>query len=358
MAALILKNLRKAYSEAIVPVKDLSLTVEPGEFLTLLGPSGCGKSTILRLIAGLESPTAGSIGIGDRDVTTMSPGDRDIAMVFQSYALYPHMTVADNIASGLKQRQIPAAEIQDRVYAVAQFLGLEDLLGRKPGKLSGGQRQRVAVARALVRKPAVFLLDEPLSNLDALLREQVRSELKQQFDHQTAPVVYVTHDQTEAMTLSDRVAVLNGGEIQQLDTPQNIYSRPANRFVAGFIGSPQMNFWTLPVHNGKVALGSLILAVPDRVVDATAVVLGMRPEHVVVATSAAVTGQVSLVEHLGSANLVTIVGPNPDGTDFKLRALLPVDRAYGVGESLGLMLPDDRLHWFDVETGRSCADRL
>jgi multiple sugar transport system ATP-binding protein len=223
--------------------------------------------------------------------------------------------------------------------------------------LSGGQRQRVAVARALVREPAVFLLDEPLSNLDALLREQVRSDLKQQFGEQTAPVVYVTHDQTEAMTLSDRVAVLNGGEIQQLDTPQTIYSRPANRFVAGFIGSPQMNFWTLPVHNGKVALGSLILAVPDRVIDAKAVVLGMRPEHVVAtAESAAVTGQVTLVEHLGSANLVTIIGPNPDGTDFKLRALLPVDRAYSVGASLGLTLPDDRLHWFDVETGRSCAD--
>jgi multiple sugar transport system ATP-binding protein len=357
MTSLTLKHLRKAYSATIVPVQDFSLTVAPGEFLTLLGPSGCGKSTILRLIAGLESPTSGEIWIGDRDVTAMSPGDRDIAMVFQSYALYPHMTVGENIASGLKQRQIPAAMIQDRVYAVAQFLGLEDLLGRKPGKLSGGQRQRVAVARALVREPAVFLLDEPLSNLDALLREQVRSDLKQQFGEQTAPVVYVTHDQTEAMTLSDRVAVLNGGEIQQLDTPQTIYSRPANRFVAGFIGSPQMNFWTLPVHNGKVALGSLILAVPDRVIDAKAVVLGMRPEHVVAtAESAAVTGQVTLVEHLGSANLVTIVGPNPDGTDFKLRALLPVDRACGVGESLGLMLPDDRLHWFDVETGRSCAD--
>jgi multiple sugar transport system ATP-binding protein len=356
MAALILKNLRKAYSDTIVPVKDLSLTVEPGEFLTLLGPSGCGKSTILRLIAGLESPTAGEIWIGDRDVTAISPGDRDVAMVFQSYALYPHMTVADNIASGLKQRQIPAAEIQDRVYAVSQFLGLEDLLGRKPGKLSGGQRQRVAVARALVREPAVFLLDEPLSNLDALLREQVRSELKQQFGDQTAPVVYVTHDQTEAMTLSDRVAVLNGGEIQQLDTPQNIYSRPANRFVAGFIGSPQMNFWTLPVHNGKVALGQLILAVPEGA--AGYVVLGIRPEHVVIATAEVeqVLGKIRLIEHLGSANLVTIAGTNPDGSDYLLRSLLPVDRPYAVGESLGLMLPIDRLHWFDVETGQSCAN--
>jgi multiple sugar transport system ATP-binding protein len=353
MPSLTLKHLRKAYSATIVPVKDLSLTVEPGEFLTLLGPSGCGKSTILRLIAGLESPTAGAIWIGDRDVTGMSPGDRDVAMVFQSYALYPHMTVGENIASGLKQRQIPAATIQDRVYAVAQFLGLEDLLGRKPGKLSGGQRQRVAVARALVREPAVFLLDEPLSNLDALLREQVRSDLKQQFGEQTAPVVYVTHDQTEAMTLSDRVAVLNGGEIQQLDTPQNIYSRPANRFVAEFIGSPQMNFFTLPVHNGKVALGSMILAVPDRAVAAKAVVLGVRPEDVGVADAAAVMGTVNLVDYLGNANLVTIAGRNPDGTDFMLRSLLPVDRFYPMGESLGLMLPPDRLHWFDVTTGQS-----
>jgi multiple sugar transport system ATP-binding protein len=353
MAALILKHLRKAYSNTIVPVKDLSLTVEPGEFLTLLGPSGCGKSTILRLIAGLESPTDGSIGIGDRDVTGMSPGDRDIAMVFQSYALYPHMTVADNIASGLKQRQIPAAEIQDRVYAVAQFLGLEALLDRKPGKLSGGQRQRVAVARALVRKPAVFLLDEPLSNLDALLREQVRSELRQQFGDQAAPVVYVTHDQTEAMTLSDRVAVLNGGEVQQLDTPQNIYSRPANRFVAGFIGSPQMNFFTLPVHNRRVALGQMILAVPEMLKGS--VTLGIRPEHVVIATAGVeqVLGKIQLIEHLGSANLVTIAGTNPDGSDYLLRSLLPVDLPYTVGESLGLMLPIDRLHWFDVETGQA-----
>jgi multiple sugar transport system ATP-binding protein len=354
MATLTLKQIRKAYSATIVPVKGIDLTVEPGEFLTLLGPSGCGKSTILRLIAGLETPTSGEIWIGDRNVTTLSPGDRDIAMVFQSYALYPHMTVAENIASGLKQRQIPAATIQDRVYEMAQFLGLEDLLGRKPGKLSGGQRQRVAVARALVRQPAVFLLDEPLSNLDALLREQVRSELKQQFGKQAAPVVYVTHDQTEAMTLSDRVAVLNGGEVQQLDTPQRIYSHPANRFVAGFIGSPQMNFFTLPVYNGKVALGQMIFGLPGPMTQSS-VVLGIRPEHLVVAPAGVeqVVGNVTLVEHLGSANLVTIAGRNPDGTEFTLRSLLPVDRVYPVGESLGLMLPLDRLHWFDAETGQS-----
>jgi multiple sugar transport system ATP-binding protein len=354
MAILTLKHLRKAFSTTIVPVKDLNLAVEPGEFLTLLGPSGCGKSTILRLIAGLEAPTSGEIWLGDRNVTGLSPGDRDVAMVFQSYALYPHMTVAANIASGLKQQKIPAADIQTRVYDIAQFLGLEPLLQRKPGQLSGGQRQRVAVARALVRHPAVFLLDEPLSNLDALLREHVRSELKHQFGKQDAPVVYVTHDQTEAMTLSSRVAVLNGGEIQQLDTPQRIYGHPANRFVAGFIGSPQMNFFTLPVHNRKVALGQMLLTVPSAIYHAS-ITLGIRPEHVTLADTGveSVMGKVRLVEHLGSANLVTIAGTNPDGSDYMLRSLLPVDQPYVVGESLGLLLPLDRLHWFDVATGQS-----
>jgi multiple sugar transport system ATP-binding protein len=354
MTTLTLKHLHKSFSDTIVPVKDINLTVAPGEFLTLLGPSGCGKSTILRLIAGLETPTSGEVWIGDREVTGLTAGARDIAMVFQSYALYPHMTVAENIASGLKQRQVPAAEIQSRIYDVCQFLGLEALLHRKPGKLSGGQRQRVAVARALVRQPAVFLLDEPLSNLDALLREQVRSELKQVFGAQSVPVVYVTHDQTEAMTLSTRVAVLNGGVIQQLDTPQNIYSRPANQFVAGFIGSPQMNFFTLPVHNRNVALGQLILAVPDRAVAAKAVVLGIRPEHVgLTATAIAVTGQVTLVEHLGSANLVTIAGMSPDGSTYRLRGMLPVGQDYPVGDTIKLGLPTEHLHWFDVETGQS-----
>ena len=208
MAKLQLKNLHKTYSPKVVPVKDISLDVSEGEFLTLLGPSGCGKSTTLRLIAGLEQPTRGEIRIGDRNVTYLRPGDRDIAMVFQSYALYPHMTVYENMASSLKLRKISSSEINRLVTEVATSLGLTELIDRKPGKLSGGQRQRVALGRALVRQPEVFLLDEPLSNLDALLREKVRAELKQLFSSQKAPVVYVTHDQTEAMTLSTKVAVL------------------------------------------------------------------------------------------------------------------------------------------------------
>ncbi len=353
MATLQLQNLRKAYSKTVIPVKGVDITVEPGEFLTLLGPSGCGKSTILRLIAGLEPPTAGHILIGDRDVTQVSPGDRNISMVFQSYALYPHMTVADNIASGLKLRQVPPGEIQQRIYDVCQFLGLEPLMDRKPGQLSGGQRQRVAVARALVRQPEVFLLDEPLSNLDALLREQVRAELKQLFSKQAAPVVYVTHDQTEAMTMSSRVAVLFGGELQQLDTPQRIYSNPANKFVAGFIGSPQMNFFTLPVQNGKVALGQLLLSVPNSAAAAKTVILGVRPESVELAPHIAVDqlmGKVVLVENLGMSNLVTVEVSSGDGERCNLRGLLPVDRRYTVGESIGLTLATNNLHWFDAQS--------
>jgi multiple sugar transport system ATP-binding protein len=361
MGTLTLKNLRKAYSETVVPVQDLNLTVEPGEFLTLLGPSGCGKSTILRLIAGLESPTAGTVWIDDRDVTQVGPADRDMAMVFQSYALYPHMTVAQNIASGLKQRQLPSATIQTRIYDVCQFLGLEPLLDRKPGQLSGGQRQRVAVARALVRQPQVFLLDEPLSNLDALLREQVRSELRQMFSQQSAPIVYVTHDQTEAMTLSSRVAILNQGQIQQIDTPEQIYRAPANRFVAEFIGSPQMNCFTLPVHNRKVALGQLILSVPESVmahaVTGQAITLGIRPEHLDLAhdlTIESITGEVCLVEHLGNTNLVTIAGLNPDGTPYQIRALLPAEQRYPIGSIMNLQVRQNCLHWFDVNTGQTC----
>ncbi|MFM2433134.1 MAG: hypothetical protein RLZZ511_4348 [Cyanobacteriota bacterium] len=357
MQNLVLKQLHKAYSSTIVPVKGVSLTVEPGEFLTLLGPSGCGKSTILRLIAGLESPTAGEVWIGDRDVTAVSPADRDVAMVFQSYALYPHMTVAQNIASGLKQRQVPAATIQTRIYDVCQFLGLEPLLGRKPGQLSGGQRQRVAVARALVRQPQVFLLDEPLSNLDALLREQVRSELKQLFAQQSAPIVYVTHDQTEAMTLSSRVAILNQGEIQQIDSPSQIYRAPANRFVAEFIGSPQINCFTLPVHNRKVAIGPLILPVPEGVSDPM-ITLGIRPEHIELATDstiAQVTGKVRSVEHLGNTNLVTIAGMNPDGSLYQMRALLPAEQRHAIDDPIGLTLKPNRLYWFDANTGRAIA---
>lgn len=349
MAKLEIKHLNKTYTPQVVPVKDLSLAVEDGEFLTLLGPSGCGKSTTLRLIAGLEQPTRGEVVIGNNVVTNNSAGDRDIAMVFQSYALYPHMNVYDNIASGLKLRKMPSTEIQQRVAEASRVLNLDDLMRRKPGQLSGGQRQRVALGRALVRNPAVFLLDEPLSNLDALLREQVRAELKQLFDKQQAPVVYVTHDQTEAMTLSTKVAVLYQGELQQLDPPQRIYSHPANQFVAGFIGSPQMNLLTLRCENQVALLGDVRIPLSPQASNPREIVLGVRPEHIGLATSTdaiTVQGQIFLVENLGMSNLLSV---KVNGCDLILRALIPSDQTWS-GETISLVLPAHQLHWFDTHT--------
>ncbi|MGL5064517.1 MAG: ABC transporter ATP-binding protein [Microcoleus sp.] len=357
MSKLQLKNLNKTYSPKVVPVKDISLDVSEGEFLTLLGPSGCGKSTTLRLIAGLEQPTKGEIRIGDRNVTYLKPGDRDIAMVFQSYALYPHMTVYENMASSLKLRKVTRAEIDRLVTEVAASLGLTDLLDRKPGKLSGGQRQRVALGRALVRQPAVFLLDEPLSNLDALLREQVRAELKELFATQQAPVVYVTHDQTEAMTLSTKVAVLNSGNVQQLAPPHLIYTRPANQFVAGFVGSPQMNLFVLKCQGNFAMLGDFPVRLPDLPTIPPEIVLGIRPEHVnfvgeIEARETAIKGEVYLVENLGMQNLISVRVKGLDSVTT-VRILLPGDRPEN-SNNVELFFPPNSLHWFDVKTG----DRL
>lgn len=370
MARLELQNLNKTYSPKIVPVKELSLSVDDGEFLTLLGPSGCGKSTILRLIAGLEQPTRGQVLIGKRDVTRLGPGDRNIAMVFQSYALYPHMTVSDNIASGLKLRKTSATEIRQRVDEVSQVLGLEELLERKPGQLSGGQRQRVALGRALVRHPDVFLLDEPLSNLDALLRERVRAELKQLFKEQNAPVAYVTHDQTEAMTLSTKVAVLSNGNLQQLDPPDRIYTHPANQFVAGFIGSPQMNLLTLTCQNGHALLGDTRVPLPESLAAAQQIVLGIRPEHVhlqdapttptatahLSAHTSTLRGHLYLVENLGMHKLISVQVGNQQADPVPIRALLPADQTWS-GEGVTLSLPSELIHWFDVATGDCVARR-
>lgn len=355
MARLELKNLNKTYTAKVIPVKDVSLTVDDHEFLTLLGPSGCGKSTVLRLIAGLEEPTRGQIKIGGEDVTNKRPGDRNIAMVFQSYALYPHLTVYENLCSGLKLQKIPPAEIKQRVAQVAQVLGLEDLMNRKPGQMSGGQRQRVAVGRTLVRRPRVFLLDEPLSNLDALLRERVRADLKQLFTTQNVPVVYVTHDQTEAMTLSTKVAVLNNGYVQQIDPPELIYSHPANQFVAGFVGSPQMNLLTLPCQGGYAILGGLSIPLPQIVTSLREVVLGIRPEHVRVARpedTHTIQGRVYLVENLGMHYLVSVQVQN-----YTVRALLPTDQNWS-GEDITLALPPQNTHWFDVETGDAFRQQI
>ncbi len=350
MAKLQLKNLRKQFKPDVIPVKDINIEVEDGEFLTLLGPSGCGKSTLLRLIAGLEIPTQGRVIIGDRDITNMAPSERNIAMVFQSYALYPHMTVFENIAASLKLRKIPLDEIQQRVNDVALKLDLGKLLARKPGQMSGGQRQRVALARSLVRNPEVFLLDEPLSNLDALLREQVRAELKQLFNSQQKPVVYVTHDQTEAMTLSSKVAILSDGYLQQLDAPHKIYARPANKFVAGFVGSPQMNLLTLKCEENYAILGDLKIPLPDFPTMPKQIVMGIRPEDVPLAlpetSEVTINGKVILVEDLGKEKLLILQVEN---SEENIKFLVPYDQTWG--ELVTLELPAKQIHWFDVESG-------
>ncbi|MGF1588539.1 MAG: ABC transporter ATP-binding protein [Pleurocapsa sp.] len=353
MAKLKLQNLHKKYRADVIPVKDVSLEIDDGEFLTLLGPSGCGKSTLLRLIAGLEPPTRGEVIIGGKNVNQAAPGDRNMAMVFQSYALYPHMTAAENIATALKLRKMPDAEIKRRVNEAAHQLELTSLLNRKPGQMSGGQRQRVALARALVRDPEVFLLDEPLSNLDALLREQVRAQMKQLFKEQNKPVVYVTHDQTEAMTLSTKVAVLNQGIIQQLAPPSRIYSHPANEFVASFVGSPQMNLLTLRCENDTALLGKHQLKLPAMSEKPAQIVFGIRPEDILVAPSESETtivGQVYLVEQLGKDNLISV---RINGSETTIRALLPSDTNWQ-DQIIPLIIQPTKIHWFDIQTG----DRL
>ncbi len=262
MARIVLQDVSKRFGSEVLAVNGVSMEIRDGEFMVLVGPSGCGKTTLLRIIAGLEELTAGEVVIGDRVVTDLAPRDRDVAMVFQNYALYPHMTVAQNIGIGLKLRKLPKSEVAQKVAEAADVLGLESLLGRKPAELSGGQRQRVAMGRAMVRQPQAFLMDEPLSNLDAKLRVQMRAELAQLRDRLRTTTVYVTHDQVEAMTLGDRVAVMRDGIVQQLDTPQNLYRRPANLFVAAFIGSPSMNLFHATVDDGQVVFGTHRLPIP------------------------------------------------------------------------------------------------
>jgi multiple sugar transport system ATP-binding protein len=308
------------------------------------------------MIAGLEQPTRGQVLIGDRDVTNQRPGDRNIAMVFQSYALYPHLNVRENLRAGLKLKKVPTNEIEKRITDVSQILGLDDLMQRKPGQLSGGQRQRVAVGRALVRRSDVFLLDEPLSNLDALLREHVRADLKQIFSVQKAPVVYVTHDQTEAMTLSTQVAVLNNGYLQQLAPPERIYDRPANQFVAGFVGSPQMNLLTLPCQGNYALLGDFKIRLPDLPTVPPQIVLGVRPEHLHLAeteNTATLKGNVFLVENLGMHNLVSIKVANAQDEPLSCGCYYhqSVGRTesclspFRLTKSIGLMC-NQAIHWY------------
>ena len=310
MARIVIDQVTKLFGKDVVAVDDVSMEIGDGEFMVLVGPSGCGKSTLLRIVAGLEEVTAGEVMIGERVVTDLPPKDRDVAMVFQNYALYPHMTVEQNLGIGLKLRHTTKAERQRRVGDAARILGLEPLLKRKPAQLSGGQRQRVAMGRAMVREPLAFLMDEPLSNLDAKLRVQMRAELAQMRDRLKTTTLYVTHDQVEAMTLGDRVAVLNNGVVQQLDRPQALYSQPANVFVAAFIGSPSMNLIEGSVADGALVFAGIRLPLPkDRdltAYDGRTVVVGIRPNDFVDATVVrdasvpAIDVTVDVIEELGA----------------------------------------------------------
>jgi sn-glycerol 3-phosphate transport system ATP-binding protein len=336
-----------------VALENLDLTVADGEFLILVGPSGCGKSTALRLLAGLDKPTSGEIRIGGSVVDGLSPGERDIAMVFQNYALYPHMSVYRNLAYGLRQRKTPRAQVDKRVRETAELLQISELLDRKPGQLSGGQRQRVAMGRALVRQPQAFLLDEPLSNLDAKLRNQVRGDLKRL--HRELPVtsIYVTHDQVEAMTLGDRLCVMAGGRVQQIGTTDDIYNRPANTFVAAFMGSPPMNLVPGEIREGVLHVaGTSITAVPE---PDGPVTVGARPEHLELrgaADDGAVPARVDFVEPLGSHVLVNaLVG------ETKVIVQAPAGVELASGTQIGLALPPGRTYFFDTASGEARRSR-
>ncbi|TCN21241.1 ABC transporter ATP-binding protein [Sinorhizobium americanum] len=317
MAGIELRNINKIYGNSFHALHDLTFDIKDGEFMVFVGPSGCGKSTALRMIAGLESISSGELKIGNRFVNNVDPKDRDIAMVFQSYALYPHKTVRENIAFPLLMAGLPKAEIDSRVNEASRILELTALLDRKPALLSGGQRQRVAMGRAIVRKPAAFLMDEPLSNLDAKLRVQMRAEIASLQRKLNVTTIYVTHDQVEAMTMGDRVAVMKGGVLQQVDTPQNLYSRPDNVFVAAFIGSPSMNLYEAVLNGRTLTLGSNSFQIPDRVFEYRPslngasnrqVIVGIRPEHMndaaIRPSSAEISAAVTLVEALGPESMV------------------------------------------------------
>jgi multiple sugar transport system ATP-binding protein len=374
-----LENITKRFKGGVEAVKDMTLAVEPGEFTVLVGPSGCGKSTVLRIMAGLEEVSGGRVYLGDKDVTTELPQHRDIAMVFQSYALYPRMTVRRNMGFGLRMRRTPKAERQRRVAEVAEILGLEHLLSRRPGALSGGQRQRVAMGRAIVREPRVFLMDEPLSNLDAKLRVSMRAQLSLLHQRLGVTTVYVTHDQVEAMTLGQRVAVLRDGMLQQYDTPQVLFRQPTNLFVAAFIGSPSMNFVHAKIADQAVTFADVKIPLSAGSTVAREdrdVILGIRPTAFAVASgggSWVLHAVPEVVEELGDERYVIfdIDAPRVDtdatraaidaqSTDDAL--LLPEDRArftvrlptdtrVVVGEPFSLTVNPDRLYFFDPETG-------
>ena len=383
MGAIRLERVNKVYPGDVHAVNDVDLEIAAGEFMVLVGPSGCGKSTLLRMMAGLEEITSGSLFIGDREVTNLSPRDRDVAMVFQNYALYPHMTVARNLGYGLRVRKMPKDVIDERVNKVAKLLGLEDLLERRPGALSGGQRQRVAMGRAIVREPAAFLMDEPLSNLDAKLRVGMRAELTRLHKRLNVTTVYVTHDQVEAMTLGQRVAVMRDGFLQQVDTPQDLYHRPKNVFVAAFIGSPSMNLVEATIENGKALFGGFEIPLRGEEPPAGTVILGIRPqdfEELAFADPSLPTIEVeaTVLEELGSESHVIfpIDAPVVDADPLHAaagneeQAVLVADDRQSLftatvnpaskvrpGSRLTLAVDSSRFHFFDVDSGESLTER-
>ncbi|CDX45225.1 glycerol-3-phosphate transporter subunit; ATP-binding component of ABC superfamily [Mesorhizobium plurifarium] len=346
MSAIEIEQLGKSFG-AVEVLRDVNIAIASGEFVVLVGPSGCGKSTLLRIIAGLEEHTTGEIRIGGRVVDEMPAKSRDIAMVFQSYALYPHMSVADNMSFALRLAKVPREEIVSRVKMAAEILGLQDLLGRMPRQLSGGQRQRVAMGRAIVRAPSAFLFDEPLSNLDAKLRVKMRAEIKKLHQRLGRTSIYVTHDQTEAMTLADRIVVLNKGRIEQIGTPSELYENPANLFVAGFIGSPEMNLINGRIQGGAfIAEQGLRLPLPHETGDRQGVVYGIRPQHIAVGGSHA-RARVQVVEPTGEAQEITLAA---DGVD--LMAEIRDRPPFKPDQEVNLEIMMHKVHLFDAESGR------
>ena len=373
MASVSLKHIYKIYQGGVTAVSDFTLDIEDKEFIVLVGPSGCGKSTTLRMVAGLEEISEGELYIGDKLVNDVAPKDRDIAMVFQNYALYPHMTVYDNMAFGLKLRKTPKPEIEKRVREAAKILDIEHLLSRKPKALSGGQRQRVALGRAIVREPKVFLMDEPLSNLDAKLRVQMRTEITKLHNRLQTTFIYVTHDQTEAMTMGSRIVVMKDGFIQQVDTPQNLYDYPGNQFVAGFIGSPQMNFFTVKLEkkgdgvyaefgeNSIKIPGSKLQKFVDDSYIGKEVYMGIRPENIhdedsFISTypDSVIEVDVEVTELMGSETYLYLKTTGKDGNIIARVAPSSTARS---GDHIPVAFDVEKLHFFDKDTEVTILNR-
>jgi sn-glycerol 3-phosphate transport system ATP-binding protein len=351
MATVKIDNIRKVYAGNVEAVKGVSIDIPDGSFTVLVGPSGCGKSTLLRMVAGLETITSGECSISGRVVNEIEPSERDIAMVFQNYALYPHMSVYDNMAYGLRNRKTPEAEIKARVAEAAKILAIEPFLERRPRALSGGQRQRVAMGRAIVRKPQVFLFDEPLSNLDAKLRVQMRVEIKRLQRALGVTSIYVTHDQVEAMTLSDQLVVMNGGRIEQIGLPTEVYMRPRTTFVASFIGSPPMNMLNGVMADGHVTVGDLKLQAPDLpkdIASGTEVTVGLRPEDIIAADARDRSHAIDIdfVEELGATRLL-----HGKFADQAVILQVPTAQVFADQKRIGFSIPPAAVHVFDARTG-------